>query len=254
MKKYNDNEATLYHASDDESTSLDTRISESVNRPAPHKSSRKGKSSGSNSMKQYTAIAGGGFAAGSAAAAMMTGIKDSGDGDINVDDEPAPVKHGEIPYSPEVEDSAEVDVIETVHTAESITGLADELEVESVIEHADYPTHESTDEPEIELTSGDLSAEMVEPEIEVIGVVHENDFDTNVGVVAVNGQPVILLDVDNDLSFDYMASDFNGNGRLDEDECVDIQSENITVNDLGGFSNPIGDFYASNDDDNFGSE
>lgn len=67
--------------------------------------------------------------------------------------------------------------------------------------------------------------------------------------MTIDGQDVILIDVDNDLTFDYLATDANGNGVLDEGEVVDIQGDNLTVNDLGGFTDPAGDSFAANDTD-----
>jgi hypothetical protein len=93
----------------------------------------------------------------------------------------------------------------------------------------------------------DVEVQPVEPEIEILGVVHDDETDANIGGMIVDGQDVILIDVDNDLSFDYMASDANGNGQIDQNEIVDIQGQNLTVNDLGGFSNPVVDD-SSNDE------
>lgn len=84
-------------------------------------------------------------------------------------------------------------------------------------------------------------------EIEILGVVHDNETGANIGGMMVDNQEVILIDVDGDLTFDYMASDLNHNGEVDQNELVDIQGQNLTVNDLGGFTNPTGDLMASND-------
>ena len=86
-----------------------------------------------------------------------------------------------------------------------------------------------------------------EAEIEILGVVHDDETGANIGGMMVDNQEVILIDVDGDLAFDYMASDLNHNGEVDQNELVDIQDQNLTVNDLGGFTNPTGDMMASND-------
>lgn len=78
------------------------------------------------------------------------------------------------------------------------------------------------------------------PEVEIIGVVHDSEMDANIAAVAIDGQEVILIDVDSDMTFDYMAADTNGNGELDPNEVVDISGQNLTVSDLGGFSDPYG--------------
>lgn len=93
-----------------------------------------------------------------------------------------------------------------------------------------------------------------EPEIEILGVAHDNETGANIGGMTIDGQDVILIDVDNDLTFDYMATDANDNGQIDQNELVDIQGQNLTVNDLGGFSNPTGDLYASNEGPDYSND
>ncbi len=90
-----------------------------------------------------------------------------------------------------------------------------------------------------------------EPSVEVLGVVHDPETDANIGGMVVDGQEIILVDVDNDMRFDYMASDLNGNGVLDQGELVDIQDQNLTVNDLGGINNPDGGMIATTDNSGY---
>lgn len=92
-------------------------------------------------------------------------------------------------------------------------------------------------------------------EVEVLGVIHDDASDANLGAMKIDGQDVILIDVDNDLSFDVMASDLNHNNKVDPGEALDIQDQHITVADLGGILNapsdsynPTGDVMANNDD------
>lgn len=91
-------------------------------------------------------------------------------------------------------------------------------------------------------------------EIEILGVVHDDETGSNIGSMMVDNQEVILIDVDGDLAFDYMASDLNHNGEVDEGELADIQGQNLTVNDLGGFADPAGDMMASNDAPDYSSD
>lgn len=88
-----------------------------------------------------------------------------------------------------------------------------------------------------------------EPEVEVLGVVHDDESGANIGGVVVDGQEVVLIDVDGDSTFDVMGADVNGDQQLSENEIVDISGQNITVNDLGGISNPDGSMYASNENE-----
>lgn len=75
-------------------------------------------------------------------------------------------------------------------------------------------------------------------EVEIIGVVHDPESGANVGAVTIDNQDVLLIDVDNDLTFDFLAVDANQNQQLDDDEIVNIQNQHLTVNDLGGFTDP----------------
>ena len=83
-------------------------------------------------------------------------------------------------------------------------------------------------------------------EVQIIGVTHNEIDDVNIAHLTINNEDVILIDVDNDTVFDYLAIDANHNNQLDEGEITDIQEQNLTVNDLGGFSNPNDNLYADN--------
>ena len=74
-----------------------------------------------------------------------------------------------------------------------------------------------------------------DPVVEVLGVVHDDATGANYGSLSVDGQDVILVDVDGDMTFDYMASDFDHNGVYDDNEIVSIGDNHVTVDDLGGF-------------------
>ncbi len=86
-----------------------------------------------------------------------------------------------------------------------------------------------------------------EPEVEVLGVTHDTENDINVGGMLIDGQEVVLIDVDNDQAFDLMAVDENSDNLLSENEILDISDMNLTVNDLGGFNDAGNNLYASND-------
>lgn len=113
----------------------------------------------------------------------------------------------------------------TTHT--DVTTNPDDIEIVSV-DHSQ--THSSV--------GGDSSVEVVsaEPEIEILGVVHDMSTGSNIGGMSVDGQDVFLIDVDGDLEFDLMASDLNRNNVVDEGEVVDIHGQGMSVNDLGGIS------------------
>ena len=98
-------------------------------------------------------------------------------------------------------------------------------------------------------TAEEVAVVNAEPEVEVLGVVHDAESGANIGGLVVDGQEVVLIDVDGDSTFDVMGSDVNGDQQLSQNEIVDISGQNITVNDLGGISNPDGSTYASNDNE-----
>lgn len=133
----------------------------------------------------------------------------------------------------------------TSNATAQATANDDDIEVVSVNHNENNDIAQN--QQNVHQTSNEVEVQSAEPEIEILGVVHDSETNANIGGMTIDGQDVILIDVDNDLAFDYMAADANGNGQIDQNELVDIQGQNLTVNDLGGFSNPTGDFYANND-------
>lgn len=107
-------------------------------------------------------------------------------------------------------------------TSNHHTATHDNIEVVSV----DQPT----------TTNSEIEVVATEPEIEVLGVVHEMQTGRNLGGISVDGQEVFLIDVDGDMEFDLMASDLNHNNIIDDGEIVDIHGQGMTVNHLGGIS------------------
>lgn len=128
----------------------------------------------------------------------------------------------------------------------------DDIEVISVDHNVSDETsttniHQTSNEPE-----GDI---IVEPEVEILGVEHDITSGANIGGMVVDGQEVVVIDVDGDLTFDYIAADLNSNGKIEDNEIIDIQSDNLTVNDLGGFTDSTtGSMLASNDGPDYYSE
>lgn len=149
------------------------------------------------------------------------------------------------------------------HTAQAHTtaNADDDIEVVSVSHDnnssdvAQHTTHTEQSGGQTEVVEvTHVGGPTGEAEIEILGVVHDNETGANIGGMMVDNQEVILIDVDGDLAFDYMASDLNHNGEVDQNELVDIQGQNLTVNDLGGFTNPTGNTMASNDAPDYSSD
>jgi len=69
-------------------------------------------------------------------------------------------------------------------------------------------------------------------EVQVLGVVHNDETGANIGGMVIDGQEFILVDVDGDQTFDLMGSDLNGDGQFAANEVVDISDQGITVSHL----------------------
>ena len=141
------------------------------------------------------------------------------------------------------DDPAEQDQQNTSSTA-SVTER-DDIDVISVDHTSDNNIADNSTTQDI--PSDDILVTPAEPEIEILGVVHNADAGTNIGGMMVDGHEVFVVDLDGDMTFDVMAMDANGNGNLDNNEVVDIHDQGLTVTDLGGFSNPSDELMASND-------
>ena len=60
-------------------------------------------------------------------------------------------------------------------------------------------------------------------------VTNEDGSQADLAVVAVDGQPVVIGDLDGDGIADVMASDLNLNGEIEEHEMIDVSDENIAM-------------------------
>ena len=114
-----------------------------------------------------------------------------------------------------------------------------EVEVVSVVDDSPLATETVT---QIEIVDAEP-----QPEIEVLGVVHDPETGANIGGLNVDGQDVFLVDIDGDLEFDIVASDLNHNGQLDPGEAMDIHGGGLTIDHLGGFTDPNDAIQASDD-------
>ncbi len=114
-------------------------------------------------------------------------------------------------------------------------------------------TAQTTEEVEVVSTepSNATTAAMAEnnneSEVEILGVVHDDESGANVGIMTVDNQEVILIDVDDSGTFDYMASDLNNDGQFSTNELTDITDVNITISEFESFDLVNDSFYASTD-------
>lgn len=90
-------------------------------------------------------------------------------------------------------------------------------------------------------------------EVTVTSIEYDPENEANFAYVTVDETEVVLADIDNDGVFDVMYVDENGNGEVEENEVYNITDENITVDGLGGYTEPTldidDDFLANNDTD-----
>lgn len=69
-------------------------------------------------------------------------------------------------------------------------------------------------------------------EVEVIDyqtITYDDGSQVDVAVVNVDGQDMIIADVDMDGKADIIAADLNGNNQLDADEIIDVTGEGISM-------------------------
>lgn len=125
------------------------------------------------------------------------------------------------------------------HTAQEsvVPTQGDDVEVVSV----DHPTATLANN---QMDNGNLAED--EPEVQVLGVV-QDESGAYVGGMVVDGQEVLLVDVDGDMTFDAMVVDANGDGQISDNEIVDITDQQIAVNDFANMADTNGNLYASND-------
>lgn len=104
------------------------------------------------------------------------------------------------------------------------------------------PLSANGSDEEVELVADEdiVSSDDNITDVEILGVVHDDDSGANIGGMMVDGQEVILIDVDGSGTFDYVATDLNNDGVITEDEIADISEDGISVDDMDN-SDLLGD-------------
>lgn len=85
-------------------------------------------------------------------------------------------------------------------------------------------------------------AEPAEPEIQVLGIVHDDESGANIAGVIVDDQRVVMVDIDDNGIVDYVAMDQNHDGEITPNEIADVSDYQFGLNQLQDSS-----LYASND-------
>lgn len=143
---------------------------------------------------------------------------------------------------------------ESDHTGDEDANSGDETD-----EH-DSPNAEDSEEPvevisvapEKEPESDEHSTNDDDPvvgdetsDVEILGIMRDEETGGHIAGVVVDGQEAVLIDVDGDNVFDVMAADLNGDGEISSDEILDISEDNLTTDQLDPAFND--DMFASND-------
>lgn len=161
--------------------------------------------------------------------------QDFEDASDDVDVAAAEVEDGQVQQDFEaLSDDVDVADVSDEQMQQDFDAASDDVDV------ADASMAEQTD---------DFAMVDAEPEVEILGVVHDDDSGVNVGGMVIDGQDVVLVDVDGDSAFDIMGADMNDDQQISENEFVDISEDNFTVESLDDASNMDDGVYASNDND-----
>lgn len=104
---------------------------------------------------------------------------------------------------------------DTAHT-EEVASVEEEIEV---VEAGPENTA-----PEVEVV-----AVADEPEVEILGVAHDVETGANIGVMTVDDQEIVFVDVNDDGTFDYAVADVNQDGQLTDDEMAYVEDQQLTV-------------------------
>jgi len=95
--------------------------------------------------------------------------------------------------------------------------------------------------PEVEIV-----AVVDEPEIEILGVAHDAETGANIGVMTVDDQEIVFVDVNDDNTFDYAVADVDQDGQLTDDEMAYVEDQQLTV-EMFEDAAMNDDYLASND-------
>ncbi len=87
-------------------------------------------------------------------------------------------------------------------------------------------------------------------EVQVLGVAHEGQPSMNIGTLSIDGQDVVMIDIDTNETFDIAIADLNADGQIDENEIVQLPEGKYTIESLGGYDlapHGNGNIFTTND-------
>ena len=154
-----------------------------------------------------------------------------------------------------------------VSAAPAETVTAEQVAEDDVVVVEASPVAEAVSDDDIEIVSVNHDSESVsalpdegtassmDSEIEVLSVIHDDSSNVNLATVEIDGQSVVLVDVDADNTFDYLGVDENGDGMVSYDEMIALESDEITVEGFGGFTTGLpNDLLADNNLPDYSNE
>lgn len=115
----------------------------------------------------------------------------------------------------------------------------------STSEYSNSTVSDVTDEAVVQTTLVEESVDS-EPEVQILGVVHDDESGANIGGMIIDGHEAMMVDVDGDMQFEILGVDVNDNQQLEENEIMDIADAGITVDDMGGLT-PVDDTLQTSD-------
>ncbi len=121
-------------------------------------------------------------------------------------------------------------------------GAIDTTNNEQIVNEIEATADTSIPEPEIndefiaeesqetfEATEVETEAEV---EIEVLGIINDAETGATAVPLIVDGEPVVLVDIDEDPEMDIMIADINHNVEIEENEILDISEYDISIDDI----------------------
>ena len=79
-----------------------------------------------------------------------------------------------------------------------------------------------------------------ENDIQILGINQDIATGYNVGHLSVDGEEVVVIDVDGDMIFDSMVADLNHDGEITPDEIIDISQQSLSLDNLSGHPDFLG--------------
>lgn len=143
------------------------------------------------------------------------------------------------------------EVVDAANDAD-VADVTDDADDDIVVTHVDQPSDVQTDGDLIATTTEEPTAEGDDSEVVILGVTHDDDSGQNEDGVAVDGNEIVLVDVDGDMKFDVAVEDVNDNGQSDEQDLTqDTSQDDIAVDML---QQPPVDTYIANTSMDSGNE